>query len=246
MTIIQELLRDDYSIEQAITLQIKYQKLINQIPKQNYLHEIESISTIVGVDISYFKKNNYEYGVACAVIWDLKQNILKNQYLVKDHIQFPYIPGLLGFRESKLLARVISKCPNKPDLIMCDGHGLIHPRRFGEATHLGLALDIPSIGIAKNPFIGFCDPDKVKKLKGEKTPIYKNDPCKHTNGKLNELLGYLVCLNNGSKPVYLSSGYKISLNIALKTCLISSTEHRQPEPIYLADKFSREDLRKLV
>ncbi|MFX1374388.1 MAG: endonuclease V [Promethearchaeota archaeon] len=245
MTIIQELLRDDYSIEQAISLQIKYQKLSNQIPTQNYLKGIESINTIVGVDISYFKKDNSEYGVACAVNWDLKQKSLKSRYLVKDRIHFPYVAGLLGFRECKLLAKAISKCPETPDLLMCDGHGIIHPRKFGEATHLGLALDIPSIGIAKNPFIGFYDRNKVATLEGEKTPIYENDPSKHTFGKINELLGYLVCLNNGSKPVYISSGYKISLGIALKVSLISTIGHRQPEPIYLADKISREDITTL-
>lgn len=242
MPIIQELLRDDYSFEQVESIQVKYQNLIKQLPENNFISSIEAINTIVGVDISYYEKENYEYGIACAVIWNLKQKIKETHFFSEDRIRFPYKPGFLGFRESKLLAKVISKLPNRPDLIMCDGHGKIHPRRFGEAVHLGYALDISSIGIAKNPFIGYSDWQKIEKTKGNKSLIWSKDPKIMTEEQSNELLGYAVCLNDGSKPVFISEGYKITLDIALKVCLDTTIGHRQPEPLYLADHLSRKEV----
>ncbi len=242
MPIIHELLRDDYSFEQAKTIQIKYQKLINDSLKVKDFIKIEQIKTIVGVDISYFNKDNYEYGIACAVILDLNQNKKEKHFFTKDRVKFPYRPGFLGFRECKILGKVISKLPNRPDLIMCDGHGKIHPRRFGEAVHLGIALNICSIGVAKNPFIGYSDWNEIEKFKGNKTPVWAKNPNEVNEKSLNEILGYAICLNNGSKPVFISEGYKIKLDEALKICLETVKGHRQPEPIYLADKLSRKEL----
>jgi len=241
MSIIQELLRDHYSFEQAESIQIKYQNIIRDLPKNNYITNIESIRTIVGVDISYYKEKKFEFGVACAVVWNLDQGEKEAHYFVKDRIIFPYKPGFLGFRECKLMAQVISKLPKKPDLIMCDGHGKVHPRRFGEATHLGFALNISSIGIAKNPFIGYSDWQNIKKIRGNKCPIWVKDPKNITKEQSNELLGYAVCLNDRSKPVFLSEGYKIMLDNALKICLNTCKGHRQPEPLYLADYLSKKE-----
>ncbi|MFX1309954.1 MAG: endonuclease V [Promethearchaeota archaeon] len=244
MSINQELLRDDYSIEQAESIQIKCQNLISQLSENNYISNIELINFIVGVDVSYYKEGNHDYGVACAVVWNLKQQREVTHFFSKGRINFPYKPGFLGFRECKILAGVISKLPNRPDLIMCDGHGIIHPRRFGEASQLGFALKIPSIGIAKNPFIGYSDWQKIKRLKGNKTPIWEKDPKITSIEQSNELLGYAVCLNKGSKPVFISEGYKITLDLALKVCLATTKGHRQPEPLYLADNLSRKNINK--
>ncbi|MFX1363893.1 MAG: endonuclease V [Promethearchaeota archaeon] len=246
MTIIQELLKDNYSFEQAEAIQIKYQNLMKKASDHKYITNKNLINTIVGVDISYFKERNNEYGIACAVVWNLKENLQENTFFAKDIIKFPYKPGFLGFRECKLLAKVISKVPNKPNLIMCDGHGKIHPRRFGEAVHLGNALDIPSMGVAKNAFIGFSDWQKIERVKGNKSPIWAKIPKDLCKEKLNDFLGYAVCLNDGSKPVFISEGYKISLNLALEICLITTKNHRQPEPLYLADKFSRKELKNYI
>lgn len=125
---------------------------------------------------------------------------------------------------------------------MCDGHGKIHPKRFGEAVHIGYALDIPSIGIAKNPFIGYSEWHKIDKNKGNRTPIWARDPETMTEKQQNELLGHAVCLNDGSKPVFISEGYKTNLDVALKVCLDTTIGHRQPEPLYLADNLSRKEI----
>ncbi|MFX1380381.1 MAG: endonuclease V [Promethearchaeota archaeon] len=246
MSVIQELLIDDYSPEQAEAIQVKYQNLLMQMSKKKYIRTIKVIDSIVGVDISYYKKEQIDYGIACAVVWNLNQKKVDSFYFAKDLITFPYKPGFLGFRECKLLAKVISKIPNKPNLILCDGHGKIHPKRFGEAVHLGFALNISTIGVAKNPFIGYFNFQNIKLVKGSKSPIWAQNPRFITKNSFNELLGYLICLNEGSKPVFISTGYNISLNIALKVCLKSTIEHRQPEPLHLADKLSRKEINRYI
>ncbi len=127
---------------------------------------------------------------------------------------------------------------------MCDGHGKIHPRNFGEAVQLGFALDIPSIGIAKRFFVGYLDQKEIKRIKGHKTQIWANDPNNLSKNRPNEILGYKICLSNGSRPVYISAGYKIALALALQVSLISTKDHRQPEPVYMADLLSRNEVKK--
>ncbi|MFX1344551.1 MAG: endonuclease V [Promethearchaeota archaeon] len=239
MTYKEELLRNNYSFEQAELLQNKYQNRISNLKKDD-IHSIKSIRTIAGVDISYFTKGNKENGVACAVLWNLEKNSIEEYFFAHDFITFPYKPGFLGFRECNLLFNVVSKLPNTPDLIMCDGHGIIHPRRFGEAVHLGFLLDIPTIGIAKNPYIGYYKKNEIKKIRGSKVPIWAKNPENIDKSAINEILGYAICLNNGSKVVFISVGYKTTIEIALKISLITTKGHRQPEPLYLADLLSRE------
>ena len=188
----------------------------------------------------YYTRN--EFGIACAVLWNIKQQKMKKYCFSQDQIQFPYKSGFLGFRECKLLAKAILELPERPNLVMCDGHGKIHPQRFGEAVQLGVALNIPTIGIAKNPFIGYFDRNKFKKIKGNKKPIWEKNPNLNIESS-NELLGFAICLNNDSKPVFISEGYKTTIDSALKISLDTSKNHRQPEPLYLADYLSKEKIR---
>ena len=171
----EELLRNNYSFEQAELIQIKYQNKIKSLKKDD-IGDIKSIKTVAGVDISFFYYGDKENGVACAVLWNLEKNEKVKHCFAQDLIKFPYKPGFLGFRECKLLFKAIAKLPNSPDLIMCDGHGKIHPRRFGEAVHLGFALNIPTIGIAKNPYIGYFNRNEIQKIKGNKAPVWAKDP----------------------------------------------------------------------
>ena len=244
MIMINELLRDDYSIKQAESLQIKYQNLIKRESiKEQIGSNIDDLKTVAGVDISYYNVEGNEFGIACAVLWNIKQQKMEKYCFSRDQIKFPYKSGFLGFRECKLLAKAVLELPERPNLVMCDGHGKIHPQRFGEAVHLGVALNIPTIGIAKNPFIGYFDRNNFKKIKGNKKPIWEKDP-NLTIKSSNELLGFAICLNNDSKPVFISEGYKITLDFAVKISLITSKNHRQPEPLYLADYLSREKIRE--
>jgi deoxyribonuclease V len=235
-----ELLRDDLTIDEALMLQIKYQKIIlnqKQIREKSHF-TIENVKWLVGVDISYFRRENQEFGVSCAVLWNLRKNKIKTYSTAKNMIRFPYKAGFLGFRECNLISKAIGKLHRKIDLIICDGHGIIHPRRFGEAVQLGFALDIPSIGVAKNPFIGYSEWKNLQKEKGEMAPIWANNP-QNTKESSQELLGYSICLNDGSKPVFISPGYKTTIKLAIEIALKSTLNHRLPEPLYCADSISR-------
>jgi deoxyribonuclease V len=241
----EELLRDNYSFEQTELIQIKYQNIIKSIRKDD-ICDIKSIKTVVGVDISYFHDGDKENGVACAVLWNLEKNEKEEHQFAQGSIKFPYKPGFLGFRECNLLFKAISKLSNNPNLIMCDGHGIIHPRRFGEAVHLGFVLNIPSIGIAKNPYIGYFNKNEIKKIKGNKVPIWAINRKNLDGNSSSELLGYATCLNDGSKSVFVSVGYKTTIEFALKICLITAKGHRQPEPLYLADQLSKERAKSYI
>jgi deoxyribonuclease V len=236
---ISELLNDNYTPEEAESLQVRYRKRSEkEAIKKLTLKDVNEIKYIVGVDVSYFTKNEKELGIACAVLWDIKKNELIESTYAKNKIRFPYIPGLLGFRECRLMAHAILKLPKKYDLIMTDGHGIIHPRRFGEAVQLGVALDIPTIGVAKNPFIGYSKWKSLQRIKGNKSPIWNDNPIL-LNSSEQELLGYAICLKDHSKPVFVSEGYKVDIKLAINLALEVTIKHRLPEPLFLADKFSR-------
>ena len=242
MTSKDELLRNDYSFKQAELIQKKYQALITNFD-DGVKVEINDIKTVAGVDISYYNKEDKEFGVACAVKWNLKQGVMEDHSFNNDLVNFPYKPGFLGFRECKLLVIAISKLQKRPDLIMCDGHGKLHPRRFGEAVQLGYALDIPTIGVAKNLYMGFSTWKDIDRVKGNKIPIWLKNPEILSDYSSNEILGYAVCLKDGTKPVFISEGYKINLDVAVSVCLTTAKDHRLPEPLHLADLLSREKVK---
>ena len=197
------------------------------------------------MDISYYNERNEEWGVACAVLWSLEEKKVKSYKISKSILKFPYKAGFLGFRECNLIAQALEKLDPLPDIIMCDGHGLIHPKRFGEAVQLGVALDIPTIGVAKSPFIGFTDLRNFERKKGNKVPIWALDP-QLTAGLPQELLGNAVCLNDGMKPVFISAGYKTTSNIAIEIALKTTISHRQPDPLYLSDKLSKQCIKNRI
>jgi deoxyribonuclease V len=239
-----ELLQTNLSLDEAERLQEKYsQKLKNQEHKILKISDIKKINWVVGVDISYYNKGNEEWGVPCAVLWNLTNFKMENHCFAEDIIRFPYKPGFLGFRECNLLAQAIKKLPETPDIIMCDGHGIIHPKRFGEAVQLGLALDVPTFGVAKNPFIGYSEWKTIKRKKGKKVSIWAYDPQKSITTP-QELLGNAVCLNDNMKPIFISVGYKTTLGLAVKIALKTTKNHRQPEPLYLADYLSKQKIRE--
>jgi len=239
-----ELLRTNISLGEAVKIQKKYSRLLKESDQRiTKIRSIEQIKWIAGVDISYFKERDEEWGTSCAVLWSLAEKKMKSYKIAKGILKFPYKAGFLGFRECNLIAQALEKLDPLPDIIMCDGHGFIHPKRFGEAVQLGFALDIPTIGVAKSPFIGFTDLKNFKRKKGNKVPIWALDPQISTEMS-QELLGKAVCLNDGMKPVFISAGYKTTLNIAIETALKTSKIHRQPEPLYLADYISKQNIRK--
>lgn len=142
----------------------------------------------------------------------------------KGTIPFPYIPGLLSFREIPMLMRAWEKLSTKPDVLMVDGIGIAHPRRLGIASHLGLMLDLPTIGCAKSVLIGTYEMPENEH--GATSPLI--DP------KTSEILGMAVRTKKNVKPIFISPGHRITLEESVQIALTCVRKHRLPEPTRLA------------
>jgi len=131
--------------------------------------------------------------------------------------QFPYVPGLLAFRELPAVLAALGRLNTAPELILCDGQGIAHPRRFGIASHLGVLLDLPTIGAAKTRLTGRHD--EPRNAKGAWTPLVDGE----------ETIGAVVRTRAGVKPIYISTGHRVSLQTAIALTLACVTRYRLPE-----------------
>jgi deoxyribonuclease V len=141
------------------------------------------------------------------------------QGVVRRRTRFPYVPGLLSFRETPALLGALARLPRLPDLLLCDAHGLAHPRRFGLACHLGVLLGVPTIGVAKSRLVGTHAP--VPEARGEWMPLRDGE----------ETIGAVLRTRTGVRPVYVSVGHRVSLETAIAWVLRCAPRHRLPEPI---------------
>ncbi|MCK4564465.1 MAG: deoxyribonuclease V, partial [Verrucomicrobia bacterium] len=139
---------------------------------------------------------------------------------------FPYIPGLLSFREIPAILQAMLKLETVPDLLLCDGQGIAHPRRFGIAAHLGLLVDIPSIGVAKSRLAGIHD--DVPKEKGSHVPLMDKG----------EQIGVVLRTRTNVKPLYVSPGHRIGIDSAMKFVMACTTKYRLPETTRWAHKLA--------
>lgn len=137
-------------------------------------------------------------------------------------VTFPYIPGLLSFREAPACLAAVTKLESRPDLFLIDGQGVAHPRRLGLAAHLGLFLDRPTIGCAKSRLIGTFDEPGAEK--GAHSPLYDRD----------EVIGAVVRTRTKVKPLFVSVGHRCTLDDAIALTLACTTRYRLPEPTRLA------------
>jgi deoxyribonuclease V len=151
-------------------------------------------------------------------------------------LEFPYVPGLLSFREVPALLAALKKLREMPDLLFCDGQGYAHPRRMGLASHLGVWLDRPTIGCAKSILIGEHGP--LKQDKGSWTEL--------VDKSAGERIGAAVRTRAGVRPVYVSQGNRVSLETAIRLTLQVSDGYRIPRPTREADHFAGEIKRKLT
>jgi deoxyribonuclease V len=149
------------------------------------------------------------------------------RHLVDEPVPFPYVPGLLAFREVPVLARAFEKLERTPDLLLVDGHGLAHQRRFGIACHLGLLLDVPTIGVAKSRLVGRHD----------QPPPDAGGRAELSDGA--DLIGLVLRTRDRVSPVYVSVGHRIGLSEAAGWVLRLCRGYRLPEPIRLADQLSK-------
>jgi len=160
--------------------------------------------------------------IAAWVVWDSRTQSLVESVLVRRAVRFPYVPGLLSFREAPALIAAARKLRIEPDVFMLDGHGLAHPRRFGIACHVGLSLDRPSLGCAKSRL---CGEHGTPGLRRGSTKVLLDE---------GEEIGRVLRTRSGVKPVYVSVGHKITLDDAVAVALQCCTTYRLPEPARLA------------
>ncbi|WP_240700951.1 deoxyribonuclease V [Pseudoalteromonas phenolica] len=200
------------------------------LAKQVITHnEFNSINTVAGVDVAYHEQSNQVVG-AISVLDANTLELLETQVSIEE-ISFPYVPGLFSFRELPPLLNAFEKLTIKPDLIVCDGHGIAHPRRFGLACHLGVALNLPTIGCAKTRLIGDFLP--VEQTRGQMSDLLFNEG----------LVGKVLRTQHNVKPVFVSIGHKISLDTAVDWVLKLSPKYRLPETTRQADQLVNKTLK---
>jgi deoxyribonuclease V len=181
-----------------------------------------AIRLVAGLDSAFSADGRHCIGGA--VVWDLvRQRVVERRIALRE-ARFPYVPGLLSFREAPALLAALRALRTAPDALMCDGHGLAHPRRFGIACHLGVIVGLPTIGCAKSRLIGeYVEPGRRR---GARSPLREGG----------ERLGTVLRTREGVKPVFVSVGHRIDLATAERIVLDAATGYRLPEPTRLADR----------
>ncbi len=174
----------------------------------------EQINLVGGIDTIYSENLIFN----AIIIIDAKTKEIVERQFTHGHVSFPYIPGFLSYRESSTIMDTYEKLSVKPDMLFVNGNGILHPRRFGLASYIGLALDIPAIGIAKNKLFGSIIEDSV----------YIDKDC----------VGKILATKSGAKPIYVSQGHKISLKSACEFTKEWLTDYKMPYPLHAAHMYA--------
>ncbi len=206
---------DNVSIEQAAALQDQMRACL----RFDLAGERE-LTTIAGADISFNKGSNAFF--AAIVLLSFPNMVLQAFALARGSSNFPYVPGYLGFREVPSLLKAWELIPQKPDLLVLDGQGILHPRQMGIASHFGVLTHHPTIGCAKNSLFGQYEPLGLQKYAA--SPIYGHGG----------VAGYALRTKDGVQPVYISPGY--GLNVAQSLAIMRQCigKYRIPEPTRIA------------
>lgn len=197
-------------------LKKRQKKLADHVIVQDQFNDVKKVA---GVDVSYQER----YGYGTCVVLDTNLEVVEMEKY-KRKMNFPYIPTFFSFRELPVVKPTLDQLDEEVDLVFVGGNGLIHPR-LGFASHLGIIQEVPTIGIAKNLLCGKVTNEP--KEKGAKSPVYLND----------QIVGYALKTSKRANPVYVSPGYKVSLDSACKITLDFS-KYKLPAPIRRAHKES--------
>lgn len=185
---------------------------------------------VTGVDVAY--DDERDVVAAAAVVLDAATLEVVAEATAVGRVSFPYVPGLLAFREIPTVLAALQALPCPPGLIVCDGYGLAHPRRFGLASHLGVLTDLPTIGVAKNPFTFTYDDPATPR--GSTSPLLADT----------EEVGRAVRTRDSVKPVFVSVGHRVTLDNACAHTLALTPEYRLPETTRRADALCRSALKE--
>ena len=202
----------------------------HQVIKQNELPA--PIKYIAGVDVAY---NDVECRmVGGIVVLDANTLEIVEQSIHEMEVTFPYVPGLFSFREIPAVKAAFEKLSIKPDLIVCDGHGIAHPMGVGMATHLGIELDIPTIGCAKKRLVGFYEKEQLGKKRGDTLPLIWD----------NEEVGVALRTQDNTNPLFVSIGHKIDLQTAIDWVLKLTPHYRLTETTRAVDHLVNQSMKE--
>ena len=176
---------------------------------------LNAVRFVAGADVGF--EDGGKTTRAAVVVLSFPQLELVEKSIVRRKTRFPYIPGYLSFREAPAVLAALGKLKQKPDLLLCDGQGIAHPRRFGLACHIGVLADIPTIGVAKTRLIGQYREPATRK--GSQTPLTDDG----------ELVGTVLRTRDNVKPLFVSCGHRIGLETAVDYVLKCVTRYRLPE-----------------
>ena len=208
----------DVSPTQARETQQRLSRLVEATDR------LGDIGTVAGVDAGFDLKNGLTR--AAVVVLDFPTLEFREQALATLPTGFPYVPGLLSFREAPAILAALGKLEHLPDLLVCDGQGLAHPRRFGIACHLGVLTDLPSIGVAKKRLIG--SHEELPETRGDWVSLaHKGDT-----------VGAVLRSRAGVKPIYVSCGHRVGLATAVDLVMRCTTRYRLPETTRRADRLA--------
>jgi deoxyribonuclease V len=189
----------------------------------------EALQFVAGADLAFDPATDLAF--AGVIVYEFPQLREVERRMARRRLRFPYVPGLLSFREGPVLLAAFEQLRTKPDLILVDGHGIAHPRRFGIACHLGLLLDAPTIGCAKSILVGEALEPGVRA--GSTAPLVDK----------NETVGAVLRTRDRVKPIYVTTGHRVSLESAVQIVARCLDGFRIPKPTREADHFVR-DLRR--
>ncbi len=213
-------------VAQAEALQDRLRLLVDPVGPG-----LDELKTVAGLDVSYHAEPDMVVGAVVVLDWCTLGFV--DQAVAITHAAFPYIPGLLAFREVPALVAAWNNLSSSttPELIVVDGHGLAHPRRFGLACHLGILAGVPTIGLGKSALIGRYDPPGPKR--GDWSPVLDQG----------EVVGRALRTQDDVKEVFVSIGHGIDLDAACECVLHLAPKYRLPETTRAADSLSRRVLR---
>jgi deoxyribonuclease V len=201
--------------KQAMQIQ---SKLAGQIIVRKPDHELRFIA---GVDLAF--TSGMTHCVAGAVVWDRREKRIIETSHAKRLVRFPYIPGLLSFREAPTVLAALRRLHHPVDALMCDGHGIAHPRRFGLACHVGYICNVPAIGCGKSRLIGAYEKPAARRGSSQSLKV------------ATEKVGLVLRTRDNVNPIFVSVGHLIDLKTARRVALDCACGYRLPEPTRQAD-----------
>ncbi|KAA9130831.1 deoxyribonuclease V [Marinihelvus fidelis] len=210
--------RWDLDIAEARTVQTR---LAARVETHDRLGQVRAIA---GVDCGFEDDGRLTRAAVVVMRWPGLDVI--ESTLARVPTTFPYIPGYLSFREMPAILAAFKQLETRPDLLLCDGQGIAHPRRLGIACHLGLWLDRPAVGVGKSRLVGAFEPPGEEK--GSSTPLVVHD----------ETIGAVLRTRDRVRPLFVSPGHRIGVDSAARWVLDCAIRYRLPEPVHAADRLA--------